>query len=134
VLTLSPIACVQRLRPGIPEEYAHCCRNSHITWAGAPRRHLIDRGNPWSWRSARLRGVSKAFVSSYLRSLRHTCAKQRLPICITEIQPGFVATAMAKGDGLFGVAPVDGAAREILAAIDSRQPHAYATRRWRIVA
>ena len=45
--------------------------------------------------------ASKAFVSGYLRSLRHTCAKQRLPICITEIQPGFVATAMAKGDGSF---------------------------------
>jgi short-subunit dehydrogenase len=79
-------------------------------------------------------GASKAFVSSYLRSLRHKCAKQRLDICVTEIQPGFVATAMAKGDGLFWVAPVDVAAREILAAIDARRPHAYVTRRWRIVA
>ena len=41
-------------------------------------------------------GASKAFVSSYLRALRHKCAKQRLPVYVTEIQPGFVATAMAK--------------------------------------
>lgn len=79
-------------------------------------------------------GASKAFVSSYLRALRHKCARQRLPIRVTEIQPGFVATAMAKGDRLFWVAPVDVAARQIAGAIESRRTHAYVTRRWRVVA
>lgn len=79
-------------------------------------------------------GASKAFVSSYLRALRHKCAKQRLPVHVTEIQPGFVATAMAKGDGLFWLAPVDVAARQIAGAIEARRPHAYVTRRWRWVA
>ena len=50
-------------------------------------------------------GASKAFVSSYLRALRHKCAKQRLRMSVTESQPGFVATAMAKGDGLFWGCP-----------------------------
>ena len=79
-------------------------------------------------------GASKAFVSSYLRALRHKCAKQRLPIDVTEIQPGFVATAMAKGDGLFWVAPVDVAADQIVTAIESRRAHAYVTKRWRVIA
>lgn len=79
-------------------------------------------------------GASKAFVSSYLRALRHKCAKQRLPVSVTEIQPGFVATAMAKGDGLFWVAPVDVAAHQIVTAIESRKTHAYVTKRWRVIA
>jgi short-subunit dehydrogenase len=79
-------------------------------------------------------GASKAFVSSYLRALRHKCAKQRLPVDVTEVQPGFVATAMAKGDGLFWVAPVEVAARQIVAAIESRRAHVYVTKRWRVVA
>jgi short-subunit dehydrogenase len=79
-------------------------------------------------------GASKAFVSSYLRALRHKCAKQRLPIFVTEIQPGFVATAMAKGDDLFWVAPVDVAAHQIVTAIESRRAHAYVTKRWRLIA
>jgi short-subunit dehydrogenase len=79
-------------------------------------------------------GASKAFVSSYLRALRHKCAKQHLPVFVTEIQPGFVATAMAKGDGLFWVAPVDLAAHQIVTAIESRKPHVYVTKRWRAIA
>jgi short-subunit dehydrogenase len=79
-------------------------------------------------------GASKAFVSSYLQALRHKCAKQQFPIDVTEIQPGFVATAMAKGDGLFWVAPVDVAAHQIVNAIESRKTHAYVTKRWRIIA
>lgn len=79
-------------------------------------------------------GASKAFVSSYLQALRHKCAKQRLLIDVTEIQPGFVATAMAKGDGLFWVAPVDVAAHQIVTAIESRKAHAYVTKRWRVIA
>lgn len=79
-------------------------------------------------------GASKSFVSSYLKSLQHKCAIQQLPICVTEIQPGFVATEMAKGEGLFWVAPVDVAARQIVEAIESRRPHAYITKRWSLIA
>ena len=79
-------------------------------------------------------GASKAVVSSDLQALRHKCAKQQFPIDVTEIQPGFVATAMAKGDGLFWVAPVDVAAHQIVNAIESRKAHAYVTKRWRVIA
>jgi len=45
-----------------------------------------------------------------------------------------VAAAMANGDGLFWVAPVDLAAHQIVTAIESRRAHAYVTKRWRVVA
>lgn len=79
-------------------------------------------------------GASKAFVSSYLQSLRHRFAKRKLPICVTEIQPGFVDTAMAKGEGLFWVATAQSAACDIMWAIRSRRSHAYVTARWRLIA
>ena len=79
-------------------------------------------------------GASKAFVSRYLQALRHRAAARKLAIVITDIQAGFVDTAMAKGKGLFWVAPVETAARQIMAAIRRKRSHAYVTRRWRIVA
>jgi short-subunit dehydrogenase len=57
-----------------------------------------------------------------------------LPITITDIKPGFVKTAMAKGDGIFWAAPADIAATQIYDAIKRRKSHAYITRRWRLVA
>ncbi|MFO1005552.1 MAG: SDR family NAD(P)-dependent oxidoreductase [Planctomycetaceae bacterium] len=79
-------------------------------------------------------GASKAFVSSYLAALRHRFAKSRLPINVLEVQPGFVDTAMAQGDGLFWVAPVAKASSQILTAIDRKRSHVYVTRRWRFIA
>lgn len=84
--------------------------------------------------SAPAYGASKAFVSSYLAALRHRFAKARTPIVVLEVQPGFVDTAMAKGDGLFWVAPVSKASAQILTAIDRKRSHVYITRRWRLIA
>lgn len=79
-------------------------------------------------------GASKAFLSNYLEALRCRAIKKRLPIAVTDIQPGFVDTAMAKGEGKFWVAPPQVAARQIYAAILRRSRHAYVTRRWRLIA
>ena len=88
------------------------------------------RGN----RASPAYGASKAFVSCYLQALRHRFAHKRLPISVTDIQPGFVDTAMAQGDGLFWVAPVKVASKQIVRAIKRRRSHAYITRRWRLIA
>ncbi len=79
-------------------------------------------------------GASKAFISNYLKALRIRVLQDRLPITITDIQPGFVATAMAQGEGLFWVASPETAAQQIYHAIEKRKAHAYITRRWRLVA
>ena len=78
--------------------------------------------------------ASKAFVSNYLEGLRHRFNKRKLPIVVTDVQPGFVDTAMAKGDGLFWVASPSKAAQQIFEAILKRKKHVYVTKRWRVVA
>lgn len=57
-----------------------------------------------------------------------------MPIATTDVRPGFVDTAMAKGDGLFWVASPEKAANQIYGAIRARKSHAYVTKRWRLVA
>jgi len=78
--------------------------------------------------------ASKAFMSNYARGLRHRFAKLRLPIGVTDVQPGFVDTPMAKGDRKFWMASPEKAAEQIYQAIRKRKKHVYVTRRWRIVA
>ena len=78
--------------------------------------------------------ASKAFVSNYLQGLRYKVNKSDLPISITDVQPGFVDTAMAEGEKMFWVASPQEAAAQIYKAIKSKKNHAYITRRWRIIA
>jgi short-subunit dehydrogenase len=78
--------------------------------------------------------ASKAFQSIYLDGLRALASRRRLPITVTEAQPGFVDTAMMKAKNPFWIASPEAAARDILAAIRKRAKHAYITRRWAIIA
>jgi len=78
-------------------------------------------------------GASKAFETTYLQAIRHRFAKSNLPVCVTIVHPGFVDTAMAKGEGLFWVAPVEKAARQIFRAIQKRKSDVYVTKRWRAI-
>ncbi len=78
--------------------------------------------------------ASKAFASNYIEGVRQKVSKLKLPIVITDIQPGLVDTAMAQGEGLFWVAPPEKAARQIFDVIKSRRKHAYVTKRWRTIA
>ncbi len=78
--------------------------------------------------------ASKAFQSVYFEGLHIKARKTGLPVFITDIQPGFVDTAMAKGDNRFWVQPVDKAARQIVAAIGKKKWRVYITRRWWLVA
>ena len=65
--------------------------------------------------------ASKAFVSNYLQGLRYLISKSGLPITITDIQPGFVDTRMAQGEGLFWVATPEKAAAQIYQAIRKKK-------------
>ena len=66
--------------------------------------------------------------------MRNNAVWEKLALTITDLQPGFVATAMAQGSGLFWVAPVEKAARQIQRAIAGKKRKAYVTRRWWLVA
>jgi len=78
--------------------------------------------------------ASKAYVCNYLEGLRHIAMKTKLPIYVTDIQPGFVDTRMAQGDRIFWRASTEKAAQQIYHAIERKKPHAYVTRRWRLIA
>jgi short-subunit dehydrogenase len=60
--------------------------------------------------------------------------KMKANIFVTDIQPGFVDTKMARGNGQFWVAPVKKAASQIVEAIDKKKWRAYITRRWWLIA
>lgn len=78
--------------------------------------------------------ASKAYQINYLEGLRQLRTRLKLPIHITDIRPGLVDTAMAKGDGLFWVMPVEKAVAQIVDAIGRRKRVVYVTRRWRAIA
>jgi len=78
--------------------------------------------------------ASKAFMSNYLEGLWVKALKLKLAITVTDIQPGFVDTAMAQGDGLFWVASPQKAANQIFKAIQQKKKKAYITKRWAIIA
>lgn len=78
--------------------------------------------------------ASKAYQINYLQGLKQKALKLKLPVFVTDIRPGFVDTAMAKGEGLFWVSPVDKAARMIVKDVEKKKRTSYVSRRWRIVA
>lgn len=84
-------------------------------------------------RAAPAYSASKAFVSNYLQGIRYRFNKLKLPIYVTDVQPGFVDTPMAAGNR-FWIASTETAARQIVAAIHRRRKRVYVTRRWRLIA
>ncbi len=78
--------------------------------------------------------ASKAFVSTYLDGLRHQLARLRSPVAVTDVQPGFVRTAMAQGPHVFWAASPEKAAEQIWQAIRRRRKRVIVTRRWRLIA
>ena len=78
--------------------------------------------------------ASKAYQINYMEALRKKSFKDNGKILVTDIRPGLVDTAMAKGDGLFWVMPVEKVARQICTAIQKKKSRAYITKRWHILA
>lgn len=78
--------------------------------------------------------ATKAFQSNYFEGLYMKARRLGLKIAVTDIEPGFVATKMAQGEGLFWVAPVEKAALQIYRALEARRRKVYVTRRWRLIA
>jgi short-subunit dehydrogenase len=56
------------------------------------------------------------------------------PVYVSDIQPGFVDTKMAKAEKRFWVASPEKAARQIVEALRKKKWRAYITHRWWLVA
>jgi short-subunit dehydrogenase len=77
--------------------------------------------------------ASKAYMSNYMEGLYMKAYRQKLPVHITDVQPGFVNTKEAQNKR-FWVIPVEKCARQIFEAIERKQFRAYVSRRWVIIA
>ena len=78
--------------------------------------------------------ASKAYQINYMEALRKKAYKSGNRIHVTDIRPGLVNTAMAKGDELFWVMPVEKVTNQIITAIRKQMSKAYVTKRWHILA
>lgn len=78
--------------------------------------------------------ATKAYQINYMEALCKKAYKSRKQIAVTDIRPGLINTAMAKGEGLFWVMPVDKVASQIIAAIRKKKSKVYVTKRWHILA
>jgi len=89
-----------------------------------------NRGNSW----APAYSASKAFQSNYFEGLAIKAKKMKKDIWITCVEPGFVATKMAKGHKRFWIVPVEKASRQIINAIEKKKQKAYISKRWWLIA
>ena len=85
-------------------------------------------------RQAPAYNATKAYQINYLEGLRQKASKLKEPVFVTDIRPGLVDTAMAKGEGLFWVMPVEKTVEQIFKAIMSKKKVAYVTKRWLLIA
>ncbi len=99
--------------------------------------HLVGISSIASLRGSRhspAYSAAKAFQANYLESLRCIAKNEKLDIKVTDVQPGFVDTPMAKGKGMFWVAPVEKACAQIYSGILKGKRKIYITKRWRLIA
>jgi short-subunit dehydrogenase len=98
--------------------------------------HLVAISSVGGLRGSRIApayNATKAFQINYLEGLRQKATKLNTQIFVTDIRPGFVDTAMAKGEGQFWVSTVEKATKQIFEAIKKRKKIAYITKRWKII-
>ena len=89
------------------------------------------RGN----RSAPDYFASKSYQKAYLESLYiKTKSIKSKKVFITEIRPGFIDTAMALGDAIFWMVPLEKASKQIYSAIQNKKRVAYISKRWFLIA
>lgn len=77
--------------------------------------------------------ASKAYISNYLEGIYCRSCMQGYNIFVTDVRPGFVDTAMAKGDGIFWMASVEKAVKQIFKAIQEKRRIVYITKRWKLI-
>lgn len=98
--------------------------------------HLVAISSVGGLRGSRIApayNATKAYQINYLEGLRQKATKLKTQIFVTDIRPGFVDTAMAKGEGQFWVASVDKATSQIFDAIKRKKKIVYISKRWKFI-
>jgi short-subunit dehydrogenase len=78
--------------------------------------------------------ATKAYQINYKEALRKKAFKEGGKIIVTDVRPGLVDTAMAKGESLIWVMPGEKVARQICTAIRRKKSKVYVTQRWHVLA
>ena len=78
--------------------------------------------------------AGKTCISSYMEGLYLKAKQLKAPIIITDIQRGFVKTALAKSEKQCWVTSVDKATQQIYQALEQKKRVAYITKRWWLIA
>jgi short-subunit dehydrogenase len=79
--------------------------------------------------------ATKHFISNYMVSYRQKAKRVDANITVTEIRAGYIWTEMTeKAKGMFWVAPVEKAVRQMVKGIDKKKNYLYVTKRWRLLA
>ncbi len=78
--------------------------------------------------------AGKAFQSIYMEGLHIKAKKLKEDIHVTDIEPGFVDTKMAKGNRRFWVSTPQKAAKQIFDALEKKKWRVYITHRWWLIA
>ncbi len=79
--------------------------------------------------------ASKAYQVNYLESLYFKAKEIKgRKVFVTDIRPGFVDTKMALGDGIFWMASLDKASKQIYSAIKRKKRRVYISKRWNLIA
>ena len=78
--------------------------------------------------------ASKAFESNYMEGLYYKARRLKKKLAITDIQPGFVDSGLAKSERRFWVVTSQEAAKQIYRAIKRKRKRVYITKRWWLIA
>ncbi|RMZ50419.1 SDR family NAD(P)-dependent oxidoreductase [Flavobacteriaceae bacterium PRS1] len=79
--------------------------------------------------------ASKAFQVNYLESLYFKTKEIKGgKVFVTDIRPGFVDTRMALGEGIFWMASLEKASKQIYSAIKRKNRRVYISKRWILIA
>jgi short-subunit dehydrogenase len=107
----------------------------HYHFASKKKGHIVGVSSIAAIRGGSFAAyhASKAYISTYLEGLACKSYSQKNNIVVTDIRPGFVNTAMAKGDGIFWKSPVEKAVKQIFNAIKKKRRIAYITKRWWLI-
>jgi short-subunit dehydrogenase len=73
-------------------------------------------------------------MSNYLEGISIKAGRLKKNIVVTDIQPGYVQTDMAKGSQLFWIAPLAKATDQIFNAILRKKRRVQVTKRWALIA
>lgn len=79
--------------------------------------------------------ASKAYQVNYLESLYFKSKEIKGgKVYVTDIRPGFVDTRMALGEGIFWMASLEKASKQIYSAIKRKNRRVYISKRWILIA